>query len=113
MAKHNPITARTVWETALRTYQNRELTYDTEAAVDMHSPASADALEKYEEALEELLGLPAPDHAAVIRKLTIIWGELIWDNSPEASAKRRVIGDLKRLQFLAAGHAEDLDQWTA
>ena len=56
--------------------------------------------EKYYEAESTLLAMPAPDIDAIIAKLMLIFKEDLASGAPEALAKCRVIGDLRRIKSL-------------
>lgn len=57
-------------------------------------------LDRYYEAEEALLDLPAPSIEAVISKLMLIWADEIPSEAHDAHQKRMVIGDLRRFQVL-------------
>ena len=56
--------------------------------------------EKYYKAESTLLAMPAPDIDAIIAKLMLIFKEDLASGAPEALAKCRVIGDLRRIKSL-------------
>ena len=46
---------------------------------------------------DHLLGLPAPDLAAVIRKLELLWDTQLQGSDSEVCGKRTILDDLRRL----------------
>lgn len=100
MAADRPIAPPTVWELALSQYEEAEASFETEATHDPASRTLSSSYRRMEVKRETLLGLPAPDLNAVIKKLHLIWGENMFQvNDPDALNKCRVIGDLRRIDF--------------
>lgn len=100
MAADRPIVPSTVWELALSQYEEAVASFETEAAHDPASRTSSSWYRRMEDGRETLLGLAAPDLNAVIKKLHLLWGEAMFEvNDPDALNKRRLIGDLRRIDF--------------
>ncbi len=59
-----------------------------------------------EDAENALYAAPAPDLAAVSLKLKTRWAKELFDDDYESSSKRRIIGDLRRIELKAAGVSE-------
>jgi hypothetical protein len=58
------------------------------------------------EAQAEVFATAAPTIGGVIKKLSIWWGEELYDESYESSVNRIIIGDLTRLELEAVGATE-------
>lgn len=55
------------------------------------------------EATQRLFRVPAPTLGAVRQKLEALFGESIWDETEWGAHRRRMIGDLWRIELLLAG----------
>jgi hypothetical protein len=60
-----------------------------------------------EDAARLLVLTPAPTTRALIEKLTMLWAESIDEPDTVGSWKRKVIGDLRRIELTAAGIKEE------
>jgi hypothetical protein len=95
---NDPYAKRRDWDRALRTYVNSDLKYKSASACDLFSEKTAVLHRQMDFAKDQLLLHHAPDLEAVVRKLQIIWGDLLmYEDDSEAAAMRRIIIDLRRL----------------
>lgn len=94
------------WASAQHNYRVANLAW---SAVDLEDPCAARgrAAENLAAARHLLFATPAPDVGGVIEKLTIWYGESLWDRTFEGSQVRRAIGDLRRLGLEALSADED------
>jgi hypothetical protein len=102
MATKTPSITASAWNAALAEYRELEARIVTHTSNDPGLRRIEDytAMEAAEHAL---LVLDAPDITAVCDKLNIIFqDELQLAELPMASMKRRVIGDLRRIEFAYA-----------
>ena len=105
MAKTTDNTEETRWTSAEYNLSVARLAW---AAVqgDMDCSARQQVALALDDSKNILFSVPAPDIAGVIQKLTIWWGESLFEDSYESSLNRILIGDLRRIEMLAAGIAE-------
>ena len=74
---------------------------------DMDCSARQQVALALDDAKNILYSVPAPDIAGIIQKLTIWWGESLFDDEDyESSINRILIGDLRRIVMLAADITE-------
>ena len=99
MAASRTIELNGVWERTSGEYQESRQKFETACAKNLGAEEAALCLRRMEEHEQALLRLPAPNISAVIEKLRIIWSEDLVEQTEGASEKRRVIGDLRRLDF--------------
>lgn len=59
-----------------------------------------------EDCRRTLFTVPAPDIAALIDKLTVWWGKTLYNENELGALRRKVIGDLRRIELCAAGVEE-------
>src|SRR5688572_14530650 len=79
MANERPIVQPGAWELALNQYQEAKEKFEAEAEKDPASEDTAHCYLRMDEREKVLMELPAPDPAAVIEKLRIVFGEsLFW-----------------------------------
>lgn len=105
MAKLAPTTDETRWTSAQFNYAVAEMAW---SAVDLADdcPARESVAQTVADARSSLLSVPAPDLGAVTEKLSLWWGEDLYDDSYESMQNRGVIGDLRRIERLNAGMEE-------
>lgn len=81
------------WNTAFEKYQNLN-----QRLIEERNPHQRDALERAVAAQEEqLLELPSPHFAAVIRKLELLWDYQLEGLDGETAARQLVLEDLNDL----------------
>src|SRR5688572_30448657 len=99
MAANPPIVPDEAWELALSQYQKAKHKVQMEYAEGITPQNAAVGIDRMNELHRELLRLPAPHISAVIQKLHLIWEEVLFEGTEQASEKQRIIGDLHRLDF--------------
>ena len=102
MAMNALNTENAIWTTAQNNLRVANLAW---TAVDLEDncPAREAIAKTLDEARVSLFSAPAPTISAVIEKLSLWWGEALWDESYESHQNRIVIGDLRRIALQNAG----------
>src|SRR5687768_6477914 len=103
MTKQTPTTNTGRWESAMQNFVAAK-----EAAESITHLADCDAIDRIYDLLDEVeqsvLSTTAPHLGAVAEKLEILWSEELFDEAdPVASYKRKVIGDIRRINLLNLG----------
>lgn len=105
MAKTIPTIKCDPWASALYNHSVAAEAWQVVAKEDQ-CPAREKVAQALLEAQSKVFATPAPDLSGVIKKLSIWWGEELYDESYSSNFGRRVIGDLTRLGLEAAGASE-------
>lgn len=93
------------WASAQFNYTVAEMAWNA-VEHEENCPAREQVARTLAEARMSLFSVPAPDISGVIDKLSIWWGEELFDDSYESSQNRMVIGDLRRIAMQNAGLEE-------
>ena len=96
MATGDLIADPVAWASALSDYRTARSA--EEAFTDLSKPGAQEAIDALATAEATLLDLPAPNLAAVVDKLLVIWGDELSLDTDETDRLCMVIGDLRRFQ---------------
>ena len=96
MATGDLIADPVAWASALSDYRTARSA--EEAFTNYGEPGADEALAALESAEATLLDLPAPNLAAVVDKLLVIWGDELFLDTDVTDRQCMVIGDLRRFQ---------------